>query len=106
MKQLFVVIVVVLKWLLASLCVIFNSILAWKILRRRYLYTVFNLAMCFYFIWNSLISTFMFYQYGEVVQSMFASSYTSNKENCFWLYISQLLTFQPMKAIFLSIIFR
>ena len=95
-----------LKWLLIFLSVTFNATLALKILRRRKLHSVFNLAMCFYFAWQVVLSPMMFYQYGEVIGSILSDRTNATSQDCHRLALTQLLNMQPIKAILLSIIFR
>ena len=95
-----------LKWLLIFISVTINAILTLKILRRQKLHSVFNLAMCFYFAWQVVVSPMMFYQYGEVIGSMVSDHGNATSQDCHRLALTQLLNMQPIKAILLSIIFR
>ena len=101
-----VVVVALLKWNLMVVTVIPSSVLAWKILRRKHLHSVFNLSMCFYFFWCSVFSPLLLYEYGNLLEGLVQQTVSRNQDLCDRILIYRCLIIQANKVFLINIVFR
>ena len=100
------VVLTVVKWLLIGVTILVNGTLAWKILRKKSLQTIFNLGMCFYFIFTGSFFPIMVYQYGGLLNDMMVHPDAPSPERCQIFYICRIVTLQVMKVFLLNLMFR
>ena len=96
----------VVKWLLIGVTILVNGALAWKILKKKSLHTLFNLAMCFYFIFTGTFFPIMVYQYGGLLTDMMDHPDKASPERCQIIYICRMVSLQAMKVFLLNLGFR
>ena len=96
----------ILKWILIFLSIVSNSTLAWKIWRRKNLHTIFNLSMCFFFLWSGTFSPFLIYEYGNLLVEMIKHPETSSPDICFKIVTYRMIICQALKVFIVNILFR
>ena len=99
-------ILTVVKWLLICLTILMNSTLAWRILRKKSLHTLFNLSMCFYFIFTGIFFPIMIYNYGGLLNDMMIHPDVPSPERCQIIHICRAVSLQAMKVFLLNLGFR
>ena len=96
----------IVKWVLISVTVLTNSTLVWKILRRRSLYTLFNLGWCLFFFIAGSCFPFIINEYINLLNDMLFHPDTPSPGRCYTLYNYRMLTLQITKVFFLNLGFR
>ena len=101
-----VLVVDVLKWILILTTVVSNNTLVWKIWTRKNLHTIFNLSMCFFFLWVGFFAPFLFYEYGNLLVEMINHPETSCPEICQKIVLLKFVNLQSFKVFITNIGFR
>ena len=83
-----------------------NGTLVWKILRRKHLYTLFNLSMCVYFSIVGVIFCLALNEYGNVLSEMINEPSAPSVTACHKLHICRMITMQAFKVFILNIVYR
>ena len=96
----------VLKWSLVLLAATSNQTLAWKLLTRPHLHTLFNLSMGFFFLWVGVFSPILFHEYGNLLTEMVDHPDTGVPELCLSVYMVSALIIQCVKVFMFNILFR
>ena len=99
-------IIKILKWILISLCLVSNNTLVWKIWRRKELHTIFNLGMCFFFLWGGIFAPPTIYDYGNLLEGMIENPDTALPDICHRILLNRFLLVQAHKVTLINIIFR
>ena len=94
------------KWVLICLTCYSTSSLAWRILKRGSLHTVFNLGWCFYFVLTCCIFPFLMLEYFSLFHDMILHNHSSNPGPCKALYLCRMALGQGIKVPFLNLVFR
>ena len=92
--------------MLMLLCVISNNTLVLKIWRRKELHTIFNLGMCFFFLWAGIFAPLTIYDYGNLLEEMIQNPTKAYPDICHRLFLNRLLLIQANKVTLFNIIFR
>ena len=96
----------VFKWILIFLTVMSNSTLAWKILQRKQLHTIFNLGMCFFFFICGSIFPLVLNEYGSLLTKVIQQPEVASPNNCHRLLLYRVIAIQALKVFILNMIFR
>ena len=94
------------KGILIFLTVMSNNTLAWKILQRKQLHTIFNLGMCFFFFLCGSIFPMVINEYGSLLSKMIQQPEVASPYNCHRLLLYRVLAVQSVKVFILNIICR
>ena len=94
------------KILVISISMISNTTLAWKLWTRKNIHSVFNLGMCFFFLWSAAISPFLVYEYALLAMQMMDNPDQPYPDTCSRLFLFKTLCFQASKVFLVNCIFR
>ena len=95
----------VMKWVLIFMTIISNNTLAWKIWTRKNLHTVFNLGLCFFFLWCSIVTPLLLYEYGTFLDKMLHVDEPVSPI-CNKLILLKTINMQIMKVFSINFLFR
>ena len=90
---------------LILLCIAANFQLAWKIMVRKHLHTVFNLGYCYYFSLSGIISIFLVMEFRNLLSGIIEVGRTS-LANCHRLTLLHVSAFLVYKVFLANILFR
>ena len=94
------------KWMLILVSSFSNNTLVWKIVRRKHLQSVFNLSMCFYFLWSGVFAPLLIYEYGNLLEQMITLPGTSCPTICLRVTMFRVLSYQARKVFIINIVYR
>ena len=96
----------VVKILIIFISIISNTTLAWKLWTRKNIHSVFNLGMCFFFLWSAAFSPFLVYEYAILAMQMMDNPDQPYPDTCSRLFLFKTLCFQASKVFLVNCIFR
>ena len=88
------------------LCVISNNTLVWKIWRRKELHTIFNLGMCFIFLWAGIFAPLTINEYGNLLENMLKNPDKACPDICHRLLLNRFFLIQASKVTLFNIMLR
>ena len=92
-----------LSWVLIITSVISNFTLVLKIWRRKNLHSVFNMSMCFYFLWVGTCSPMLYYEYSNLLIEMMKHPESVFPGICKNILVLRMLSFQ---VFIINLLFR
>ena len=101
-----ILLIKIVKWLLIFVTISTNSTLAWRILRKESLHSLFNLSMCFYFIFIGSIFPIMINEYGDLLTDMIMHPDVPNPQRCQIIYVCRMMSLQGFKVFMMNLMFR
>ena len=96
----------VVRWSLILISVVANLTLAWKIITRKYLHSIFNLSLTFFFICCGFGSPFLIYEHGNLLEEIISFPDMISSTTCHRLLLVKMILLQVIKVFIVNFLFR